>query len=67
MKEPILKKYDAEGSPYYASARYVIIVGGGVGLARYINMSVVTCQRYVCQNVIPLTLTVLINHCVTNI
>ena len=28
--------------------------------------AIVTCQRYVCQNAIPLTMTVLIYHCTIN-
>ena len=35
-------------------------------LPLYTFFLVVTCQRYVCHNVIPLTMTVLINHCITN-
>ena len=30
----------------------------------FCNFSVVSCQRYLCHNVIPLTMTVLINHCI---
>ena len=29
-----------------------------------ITHNVVTCQRYICHNVIPLTMTVLIYHCI---
>lgn len=26
MKEPIIKRFEEEGSPYYSSARYIVLV-----------------------------------------